>query len=243
MGKIIAVWGSPGSGKSTVAGSLAYLLATSGKNVILIDTSTQAPQKSIWFPYCDGDFTSSLNSLMSADSITPAFMTKHISTLSSNLGVLGFVKGETPLSLTKAQRLDKIKDVYKVCCDLADYVIVDCASNILDNIYSVVALEQAIRVLRIVSPDLKGATWTMGNLQLISDRKFTAANHIVISNNVKSYYNVPQIEAVIGDYKTCLPYCVDIEMRNITGELFKPFNTKDLVEYKDMLLAALGVIN
>lgn len=241
MGKVIAVWGSPGSGKSTVASTLAYTLAGKSKNVILIDTAMSAPQQSVWFPYYDGDYTSSLSSLMAEDNISTGTVSKRISTLSDKLGVLGFVKGEAPINLNRGQRLDKIKETYRVCLELADFVVIDCSSNILDNIYTIVALEQADRVVRVISPDFKGISFVQSNMQLISDTKFCAANHIVISNNVKSYHNVAQIEGVIGDFKTCLPHCIDLEVRNITGELFKPFSGRELSEYKQMLFAVMGV--
>lgn len=239
MSKIIAVWGNSRCGKSTIAALLANKLATS-KNVILIDTNTSTPQLNVWFPYFAGEFNKSLSSLMIEDNITKETVSRRIQTLSQNLGVLGFMRGEAAINLSKGQRLDKIKDMYKVCLELADYVVVDCTTSILDNVYTILALELADRVLRVVTPDHKGISFIQSNVQLLSDTKFKSANHIVVANGVKTYHNMQTIDNVIGKISATLPYCVDIEVRNIVGELFKPIKGREMSDYVKLLSDIVG---
>lgn len=239
MSKVIAVWGNAGAGKSTISALLAYQLSTQGKNVVLIDTNLNTPQTNIWLPKSSGDFNRSLSSLMNEDYITKETVCQRMFMINSNLSILGFVRGESAITLNKNQRTDKIDEILEVLDSISDYIIVDCSTHILDNAITIKALELAYRTFRILSPNFKGCVFTQSNLQLLSNNKFRVGEHIVLYNNVCSYHNTKIYEEVTGKALAHLPHCPDIDIKNCNGQIFTTAVSKSAKEYMRMLMLAV----
>lgn len=70
-----------------------------------------------------------------------------------NFGFLGFTDGENRYTYPSFD-LGKVRSLYAVLQTLADFVVVDCTSN-LKNPLSRVAVMEAETVIRLATPDLK----------------------------------------------------------------------------------------
>ena len=69
-GGVLAIWGSPGSGKTTAAVKLAKYLADKKKNVVLVLCDMTAPILPYICPPSDLECEKSLGSIMSAAHVT-----------------------------------------------------------------------------------------------------------------------------------------------------------------------------
>ena len=93
---ILAVWGSPGSGKTTVAVKLAKYLADRKKNVVLLLCDMTAPMLPCICPPSALECEHSLGSVLAAAHVTDALIKHNLVTLKKHrhLTILGMKKGE-----------------------------------------------------------------------------------------------------------------------------------------------------
>ena len=99
-GGILAVWGSPGSGKTTVAVKLAQYLAAKKQNVALVLCDMTAPMLPCICPPDQLDGEHSLGSVLAAAHVTEPLVKHNLVTLKKNshLTLLGMKKGENEYS-------------------------------------------------------------------------------------------------------------------------------------------------
>ncbi|MEG0598025.1 MAG: ParA family protein, partial [Oscillospiraceae bacterium] len=94
-GGILAVWGSPGSGKTVTAVKLAKALADQKKNVALLLCDMTAPMLCCICPPSELECEQSLGSVLAVPRISDALIKNHIITHKrmSHLTFLGMKKG------------------------------------------------------------------------------------------------------------------------------------------------------
>lgn len=94
--QVLAVWGSPGSGKSTVAVKLAKHLADHKRDVALVLCDMTAPMLPCVCPPADLDGEHSLGSVLAAPRISQTLVSHNCIThkKQSHLTILGLRKGE-----------------------------------------------------------------------------------------------------------------------------------------------------
>ena len=186
QGGILAVWGSPGSGKTVTAAKIAKHLADRKKNVVLLLCDATAPMLPCIFPPSELECEHSLGSILAATNVTEALIKHNLVTLKKNshLTILGMKKGENeytypPYEQTQAQELlDNLRKI-------APFVVADCGSYIANDILSAVALMEADSVLRLANADLKSVSYLSSQLPLLRDSKWDAEKQYKVAGNVK----------------------------------------------------------
>lgn len=95
-GGVLAVWGSPGSGKTTVAVRLAKYLADKRRNVILLLCDMTAPMLPCICPAADLECERSLGSVLAAAHVSENLVKNNLVTHKrlGYLTMLGMLKGE-----------------------------------------------------------------------------------------------------------------------------------------------------
>lgn len=139
QGGVLAVWGSPGSGKTTVAARIAKHLAGKRKNTILLLCDMSAPMLPCICPPRDLENKGSLGSVLAAAHVSDSLIKNNLTTHKrlDYLSILGLVKGESeytypPYSDVQARELiDGLRNI-------APYVVIDCGSYIANDILSAV---------------------------------------------------------------------------------------------------------
>ena len=99
-GGVLAVWGSPGSGKTTVATKIAKQLADKKKNVVLLLCDMTAPMLHCICPPSELESNHSLGSVLAAPHVNDSLVKYHMITHKKmdNLTFLGMQKGENEYS-------------------------------------------------------------------------------------------------------------------------------------------------
>src|SRR5690554_2194337 len=94
--QVLAVWGSPSSGKTTVSVKLAKHLADNKRNVVLLLCDMTAPMLPCICPPSDLEWERSLGSILAATHVTDTLIKQNCITHKkiSYLTLIGMLKGE-----------------------------------------------------------------------------------------------------------------------------------------------------
>ena len=235
--QMLAVWGSPGSGKTVTALKIAAELAKGKKNVAVVFCDAVAPplptvirtKKS-----ADG----SLGAALSFPVISQEIAMKNLVASEQNpyVSFIGYAAGENAYTYAGYIK-ERAVDMLVLLRHIADHVIVDCSSVLNDNVLSTAALEVADNVLRLCPCDLKGLSYYMSYLPLIGDRKFKTDKHIRVLTNPHPYQGGREYENAYGGVSFCLPYLPSIEEQAVTQNLLAPLSGKEGKAYEGMISA------
>jgi MinD superfamily P-loop ATPase len=225
---VLAVWGSPGSGKSTVAVKLAKHLADKKKNVVLLLCDMTAPMLPCICPPSDLESEHSLGSILAATHVTDSLIQHNCITHKkmSYLTIIGMLKGENeytypPHSAVQASELiDHLRDI-------APHIIIDCGSYIANDILSAVSLMEADSVLRLINCDLKSISYLSSQLPLLKDNKWDADKQYKVASNIKSNEASEHVEQVLGSVAFQIPHSDELSNQALAGDLFKDLCLKD----------------
>jgi cellulose biosynthesis protein BcsQ len=239
MGKLITVWGSPSSGKTTLAVKLAKCIYENySATVLMLSTDDTTPTLPVLFPNTKADEFFSIGVPLSKTDIIQSEVLKSIVTVKgkNNLGFLGYKDGENKFTYP-IYDYKKAKALLVMLKSLVDFVIVDCTSS-LDNLLSATAVEQADTVIRLATPDLKSISFFSSQLPLYSDPKFKTEQHIVVLNSTEKELFMPILEAKIhfNNVGFTLPYCIHLREQNINGDLLKEITDKKYIGTLKMIV-------
>ena len=141
--QMLAVWGSPGAGKTVTAVKLALELSKRKKNVVLVFTDVTAPT----LPAVVSEKKLpdvSVGELLAAPGMTQEQVLKTCVPCEKNpyISFLGYKAGENVFTYAEYSK-EKAVDMLVLLRHIADYVIVDCTSVLPGNVLATAALEVA----------------------------------------------------------------------------------------------------
>ena len=133
--QVLAVWGSPASGKTTMAVKLARYIASQKKNVILLLADMTAPPLPYICPASDIEEENSLGVILGAAHVTENLIKQNAILHKRNeyLTMLAMKNGENAFSyapFTETQVTELLSELRR----MADYIIIDCTSNITNDV-------------------------------------------------------------------------------------------------------------
>ena len=225
--QMLAVWGSPGAGKTVTAVKLAAELAKRKKNVVLAFTDLTAPP--LPAVAAEGQLPEvSVGELLSAPGMTQEQVLKTCVPCEKHpyISFLGYKAGENVFTYAEYSK-EKAVDMPVLLRHIADYVIVDCTA----------ALEVADDVLRVCGCDLKAISYFASYLPLIEDRKFKPEQHIRALSNTRPYQGGMEYENSFGGVKYRLPYLPIVEEQAATLKLLEPLAGKEAKSYEPVIAA------
>ena len=227
MSKVIAIWGSPNSGKTSFAVKLANAVYDSfSATVIVVCPDMTTPGLPVLFPGAKSEDLCSLGTALSKAEITQDEIVKAIATVKSkqNMGFLGFCDGENKYTYPAydEQKATELLDILKT---LAQVIIVDCSSLLTDTL-SAVAVKNADEVICLATPDLKCISYFSSQLPLFADLK--TDRHIQGINVIENdcYMPVQDAKTHFKEVSFVLPYCHEIRQQALDGTLTKPVSDK-----------------
>ncbi|EKQ55156.1 MULTISPECIES: ParA family protein [unclassified Clostridium] len=235
--KIIALWGNPDAGKTTVSIKLAKELSTKKKNVIVVFCDVLSPSIMTILPYAKEE-NKSLGSILSAPEITQEDILSKCFTLEKNpyISLLGYSQGENIFTYASYSK-ERAVDFLILLRHLADYVIIDCSSVFAYDTLSAVALEMADNVVRLCSSNLKAISYFASYLPLLAGRRFNVDKHIKVLSKVKEKEPKDQIIEMYRGIKYELPYTEEIENQFLSASLFNHLKDKNSLEYENTIRA------
>lgn len=228
---VIAVWGSPSSGKTVTSMKLARELEAAKKNVIVVFADIFCPVLSTVMPSVDVK-SRTLGSLLSKPHIkqidimqTAIPYPKH-----EYIATIGYKNGDNIFTYSEFLA-ERVAELISQLRQAADYVIIDCSSLLTEDGFTTIALQQADKVLRLCNADLKAFSYFSSHLPLISRAKFHSDSHIKLLSNIKTGQEENMFRSVYGDVSYTLPHVKEIEAQFYSAGLLDSLSGKDAKKY------------
>ena len=219
MGKLIAVCGSPNSGKTTAALKLAQEIYNQKKtSVQFISPDLNVPCMAYLFPNGKDSELYSLGVALDKTDIYKEDVlrqTVNVKTM-QNFGFLGFKLGENRYSYPRPTE-DKIVQLFTVLKDSVEYVICDCTCD-LDDLVSSIAKRDCDIAVQMFSPDMKCISYyasCVNQFLLIDGKKLKVLNVM----DIDIYVPIHETETHFGGMDFKLPYERNLKQQMITGTL------------------------
>lgn len=228
MGKVISIWGSPNSGKTTISVKLAKLLSKTN-SVFLVFTDSAIPV----IPYIfkekylnDLNSKKSLGNILSAPTLsTDVILKNSISIDNKNLGILGYANGENMFAYPRYSR-EVALEFLNTLKSMVDYIIIDTTSSIESNMLVSTALANSDEVVRLSTPSIKDISYYNSYLPVLISDNYDIDTHINVlsmymendaKDTLKSVYN--------AEYS--IEYMDEIREQSLSGELFSSLSKKN----------------
>ena len=198
MGKVITVWGSPGSGKSMFSCILAKALTRDKRKAIIINAEISVPMLPVWLPEQIIQTNASVGQVLSSVEIDTSLVAGHVTVLKSYpfIGVMGYAAGENPLSYPEVK--------YAMVLQL-----VNAAARLVDF------------VIRILTPDLKGVNYLKAHQPLLGDGRFHYDQHMTFAGMARPFHALDEMGHIIGGWDGLLPYGKEIDRCATEGGMFQ----------------------
>ncbi len=241
MGKIISVWGSPSSGKTTFSIKLANALKSKKNSVIIVFTDNVCPVVPTLVP--NADTSKSLGNILTDVELTRDLILKNSLTVDNvdNIAFVGYASYENILSYATYQDI-RVFDFFNTLRYMADYIIVDTSSFFSIDLLSTIALEVADKVIRLNTSSLKSWSYFNSNVSLIKNSKFNIDNHINVLSNFKESDAVDAIKDICKIHAE-FPYMDGIREQSICTELFYKLKTKEENKLNQKMRTVVDLIN
>ncbi len=232
MSKLIAVWGCPGSGKTTFSVKLAdalYSRNKSGAAIVVVFADLITPVIPTVFPNYRSEDVYSIGSVLSKPDIYPDDVVSNLVTVKGrmNLGFIGFKDGENKYTYPSYTK-EKVKTFYNALRVVADYIIVDCTSMPDDSLLTEVALENADEVVRLSMPDLKCLSFNMSQIPVFTMLGMMREKETLVMNVVSQEFAMPvsDTRAHLGNPQITVPFSSAIREQYLEGCLYEPMKDR-----------------
>lgn len=235
--QILAIWGSPSSGKTLISTKFANMLSKKKKDVVLVFCDPFVPVIPVIFSDLETK-GKSLGNVLSAAEIAQEKIYANCLTLKNNsyLTFLGYQRGENIFTYPASTKSSAAEFLIQLR-HIADYVILDCSSYISEDILSATILENADVVMRLGSCDLKGVSYFSSQLPYLSEGRFNQDKHIKVLSNFKSSQPKNEINECYGGVTYELPYVLELEEQYHTGRILDGAVTKEGKKFEKALAA------
>lgn len=226
--QMLAVWGSPSSGKTTVAVKIAARLAMQKRDVALLLCDMNTPMLPCICPPGDLEEEHSLGSILAATHVSESLVRHNCITHKHfrHLTILGMRKGENEYTYPPYERT-QTEELLQCLRRIAPYIVIDCGSYIANDILSAIALMEADAVLRLVNCDLKSISYLSSQLPLLRESKWDADKQYKIASNVRPNEASSHMEQVLGSVSFQIPHSEEVFTQFLEGKLFGELTRKD----------------
>ena len=222
---LIAIWGSPHSGKTTFATKLATAIYDHYQaTVAVLYPDLVTPVLPVLFPNEKTEDLGSLGVPLSKTEVDTEDIIRNAIAFKerNNLVYLGYRAGENRFTYPRYGRA-KAEEFLKKLCALANVVIIDCPADPETSVLATVGLETADQIIRLASPDLKSISFYLSQLPVYADSKYRLEEHIqglnTVSNDV--FMPVEEAKAHLKDVRFTVPYSQAVKVQMQAGKLIE----------------------
>ncbi|MDU7472175.1 MAG: hypothetical protein E7L01_02265 [Paenibacillus macerans] len=241
--KLIAIWGSPASGKTITTLKLAQTLGAKNKNVLTIFSDPLCPSIPFLVPQI-ANKQQSLGELLSLPALAQDDLLRFSLSIKSSprLGLLSYSKGDHAFSYANYDR-ERAVDFLTLARHIADVVLVDCTSYVSSSLLSTVALELADNVFRFHTCDLKSMMFYASNLPLLSDARFQQAPSVSVLSNLRPGQDSRAYSQVVGGIRIELPHLHTLEQQALEARLLEALPaSKETAAYQQGIAQMMQLI-
>lgn len=226
MAEIIAVYGSPGSGKTTLSLKLAQEIYFTGRilpkngRVFYLSYDTVTPSLAYLFPGRSNDLFS-MGKLLEVVDLTSEDIYRYtvLPNGMKNFGILGYLAGEDRYTYASPDEY-LVKRFLSVLSDTADVIVVDTTCDPA-NPMNIVVGQMATHILQLTDGGIKAAAYYTSSP--VRDGAIKVANIrdrdlFLPLSDTDHYFD--------GGVDCLVPYSFPVAKQGITGELQKPVSDR-----------------
>ena len=240
MGMLIAVTGSPGSGKTVLATRLGMKIYDMTKeDVICMYPDPETPVMARLFPFMPQERTGSLGVPLTAAGVSTDAVLREITTRKSRpgLGFLGFRRGENGTTYPRYGE-KRCREFLDILSDSCSYVIADCSSWPGD-VLSETALSRAGVVIHTVNPTLKSLAWYASHR---SNAVSGNSMELFVMNTTDGdiIYPIDEIREEMPECAVTVPFSLPLKTAEAEGKIWKDTGDRafDAAVHKMAVLSA-----
>lgn len=227
MPKLVAFYGSPGSGKTSVALKTAMetYIQTKDEVVAFLSPDMTVPSIALLFPNYAPDEVVSLSEIFDNTAITNESLLKNAVTVKSmkDFFALGFKAEENRFSFPTPTP-EKINALFSALSDVAGYIFVDCTNDEADEI-SKKAILTADKVIRVITPDLKGMSWYSSNKNIDRTEGENLFNVVNVTEK-ELYLPTEDVCTKLHSIAVLLPYSKELKQQMLDGRMYDRLNDR-----------------
>lgn len=227
MPKLIAFYGSPGSGKTSIAlkSAMETYMLTKDEVVAFLSPDMTVPSIALLFPNYAPDEVVSLSDIFDNTAITNESLLKNAVTVKSmkDFFALGFKAGENRFSFPTPTP-EKINSLFSALSDVAGYIFVDCTNDETDEI-SKKAILTADKIIRVITPDLKGMSWYSSNKNIERTENEDLFNVVNVTER-ELYLPTEEVCTKLHSIAVLLPYSKAIKQQMLDGRMYDRLNDR-----------------
>lgn len=230
MNKLITIFGNSGSGKTSLAAKLATELSAKNHNVILVSTDFKCPTGPVLVPN-PGDKGKSLGKVLSAVNVAQSTIMQNCIAVDNNVAVLAYGLSENTgsyIEVTPDKALDFIRNIKY----LADYVIVDCQTDIEADNLGLAAIPSSDLVIRMLTPDTKGMSYLSSVIPRLQTLGVKLDHTLNVLSNIKEYSAFEDFDTQQNGTKMFIFNSKKLEREMIESKLFSKVTSKDKANNK-----------
>jgi hypothetical protein len=230
-GLIVAVWGSPGAGKTSVSTAIAWALikkvSVKAPYIMLAGNDRFIPALGLLLPEAEIDpKVKSISDLLMMPEVTTDDIWNNIVVhpAADNLCIMGNKKGDQASSFGDGEDV-AAKRFIRAARDTMAVTVIDCGNPIQD-ILSYHALREADIVISLLEPDTKGVLFYK-SMQDYFQVCYESAKINILALSYTHYTTIApenSIEQIIDRHiDMAIPYSFEEHQRFIEGKLFSDY--------------------
>lgn len=229
--QVIAFWGSPYSGKTTLAIKVAKILAARKQNTIVVGCDPETPFLPLVYP--SGKDFESLGNLLALPKLTETEVLQHCTPFKSKyLSLMGYRKKDNPLTYAKYDSI-KAKELIALLRKVADYVVVDCTPHVAGDKLTSAALETADLTFKVVTPNPRSLIYIESQKGLLQQKtQYRYGEQINIINNASPEQDVDLMSNLIGGAHYVFPNVPELPIQYDQGDIFETVFGKSAKEFE-----------
>lgn len=233
----IASWGSSGAGKTTVALALAAALAKRKKDVLVLSTDSRTPSLPVFLPTVQGlSSRSSVAELLARSEITQGGLKDRIlkHPKSDHIFFMGVASGEVATLTYGPPRREAVMNLLQLLQQAPfQYIIIDCDSNPVLDVTTLIALEWAQFGICTLSPDVKGYEYLKAQMGWLGNSdSFRVAEYVKVLSQIEPTTPVAEADALFGGIRYRLPRSHQVRDRFVAGELLLGFDQGPAITFE-----------
>lgn len=241
--KIITVWGSPHSGKTTFALKLAEALYEKTKaTVIVLFCDITTPTLPILFPNHKASDLYSIGSVLSKTDIFANDVVSNLITLKErmNLGFLGYRNKENHFQFPEYTE-EKVGELFRALREVADYIVVDCETNPQNSVLTDYTMKHADVMCKLATPDLSCLSFYQSQNGVMIAGGYYPPEQLLIMNIPSDDLTMLSTDtgAHLGKVDLVVPYSQALREQYLEGKLVMPTHDK---RYMQAIRAAVEAV-
>lgn len=216
--KKIAVWGSPGSGKSLVSVALAHSLNAQKQSVIILSFDRTTPMFTTYLPFNKYDDKNGLGALLNETVDKQSLKNRlHFNSNAKDTAFLSFGQNDSVQKYPLVQEF-KQEALVSLLSEYADYIICDTSSNFITDKSALFALKSSEIVINLIAPDNGGLAFYDAYLPLLQESISSSQLWLTALSNTFEYSPYKTIKKEQG-IEYSLPHSRELYLSYLSGEL------------------------